>query len=210
MHFIYIYVYKCLCCSMVGPRCLCWVSRPRKPAHLRLNRYSIHCTCVYVCVHVDSLHGCTLTHAHIYIYIHTYIHTYTHIHIHTYTYANTNINAMAPFGSLNTAKFQLPDLLLLRRDQLLQPWANEWTIANIYIYIGAKPMGIKVFIETKNAVIWLVMFLPHPWMQFHMFAMQDLHRQLQFDFGSPCEVIIYLHDSCKIYICSAIWTVYQI
>ena len=39
---IYIYIYICahicLCCSIIGPRCFCWVSRPRKPAHLRLNK----------------------------------------------------------------------------------------------------------------------------------------------------------------------------
>ena len=39
--------------------------------------------------------------------------------------------AMAPFGSLNTAKFQIPDRVLLQRDKLLQPWGHERT----YIYI---------------------------------------------------------------------------
>ena len=47
---------------------------------------------------------------------------YIYIYMCTHMYMPIPAYAMAQFGSLNTAKFQLPDLVLFLRDQLLQPW----------------------------------------------------------------------------------------
>ena len=109
--------------------------------------------------------------------------------------------AMAPFGSLNTAKFQIPDLVLLQRDKFFQPW-GAWSNIYVYIYIHTH---IYIYIyrsktngDTYNKNKHCSEFI-YAWMQVHMFAMQDLHKQLQCDFGSPCSVIVYLHSSCNFY-----------